>query len=410
MKEDIAPFKLHYKDDRLRLRLHGTNEQRIVVEKDKVHIILDAIPEGLDIDIEYVIIEGDLDINKAHLLDLNKYDKGRLIINGNIIISRSNINGTLAFNLCTFNCSVTFEEVEFNDRVEFFSAVFSTVASFQKSTFNGNADFISSIFNGNALFNGTTFNIVRFNSSVFNSYAYFNTAVFLTTAEFDHSYFWKSASFIEANFDNIPAKSFDNIGDVYVRSLNRGAHYFFNRAGDGHFSNADHSEASDSFRNAKVEYEKEGIYDKASRMYINEKDSIRLDMKIKKSSPTRRAWLTAWKYTSNYGENPLWFIGWVVAIVLFFAIIYMPIMPDWWLSITFKEYPYHDWNSGIVDGTLFNIVTAIYFSIVTFATLGFGDISPISITGKIATISEVLLGYAIFGILITMVARKMTRH
>ncbi len=133
-------------------------------------------------------------------------------------------------------------------------------------------------------------------------------------------------------------------------------------------------------------------------------------MKTKKINPAKRAWLTAWKYTSNYGENPLWFVGWVVAIVLFFAIIYMPIMPDWWPPITFKEYPYHDWNSGIVDGALFNIVTSIYFSIVTFATLGFGDISPISITGKIATISEVLLGYAIFGILITMVARKMTRH
>jgi predicted permease len=41
---------------------------------------------------------------------------------------------------------------------------------------------------------------------------------------------------------------------------------------------------------------------------------------------------------------------------------------------------------------------------------GFGDIAPISIIGKIAAICEVLLGYAIFGILITMVARKMTRH
>ena len=97
----------------------------------------------------------------------------------------------------------------------------------------------------------------------------------------------------------------------------------------------------------------------------------------------------------------------------------MPIIPSlfsWWpscLSITFEEYPFHQWGGGIVGFTktiVFNAVTALYFSVVTFTTLGFGDISPISIIGKLYTIAEVLSGYTMFGVLITLVARKMTRN
>jgi hypothetical protein len=46
-----------------------------------------------------------------------------------------------------------------------------------------------------------------------------------------------------------------------------------------------------------------------------------------------------------------------------------------------------------MNGFAYNIVTALYFSAVTFATLGFGDIAPLNILGKVCAIAEVLLGY-----------------
>jgi len=185
-----------------------------------------------------------------------------------------------------------------------------------------------------------TFNDIAFFQLVkFNSYSGFMSATFNDMALFNYVRFGKNVDLSYANLDKITPESFDSIGDAYVSSSIRGSHYFFQMAGERHWDNAHYLESSNSFRNAKMAYEKEGIYVQASSMYVKEKDSIRLDMRINKSNPLIYIWLTVWKYTSNYGENPLWFIGWVVAIVLVFAIIYMPIMPDWWPSITFKEYP-----------------------------------------------------------------------
>lgn len=420
MREDIAPFELHEIDGKPTLQLHGTEGKHIVVEEDKIQLILDAIFCGWHIDIQYTIIDGDLDISSI-AENLEKDDKGRPIIQSSILIYCSEINGNIDFHLAAFNDKVTFmlttfngvaifESTEFNGEVNYSYSKFNNKAVFSLATFNSGVDFQSATFNDEAYFWSVTFNdIAFFQLAKFNGYSGFMSATFDGVALFNYVRFGKNVDLSCANLDNITPESFDSIGDAYVSSSIRGSHYFFQMAGEGHWDNAHYLEASNSFRNAKMAYEKEGIYDQASSMYIKEKNSIRLDMKINKGSPLRYIWLTVWKYTSNYGENPLWFIGWVAAIVLVFAIIYMPVMPDWWPSITFKEYPYHDWNSGIVDGAFFNIVTAIYFSIVTFATLGFGDISPISITGKIATISEVLLGYMMFSTLITLVARKMTR-
>jgi len=53
----------------------------------------------------------------------------------------------------------------------------------------------------------------------------------------------------------------------------------------------------------------------------------------------------------------------------------------------------------------------LYFSVVTFATLGFGDISPaLHSTGtQVAAVIEVILGYVFLGTLITIIARKFGR-
>jgi len=72
-----------------------------------------------------------------------------------------------------------------------------------------------------------------------------------------------------------------------------------------------------------------------------------------------------------------------------------------------------NWYDGTFFGTaklvVSNIVTAFYFSVVTFATLGFGDITPVNSLGRIWAILEVAFGYLTLGILITLLARKMTR-
>ena len=149
------------------------------------------------------------------------------------------------------------------------------------------------------------------------------------------------------------------------------------------------------------------------RMYLKEMDAIRHELKIqkksknRKSKPIKRLVLFLWKWSSKYGESPGRFAVWVVIIISIFALLYLPILPDmfdWWptcLIIKLDGNPYTEGNTSL---------TAIYFSVVTFTTLGFGDITPLSGAGKIAVVIEVILGYVMFGILLTLVARKMTRH
>jgi hypothetical protein len=277
-------------------------------------------------------------------------------------------------------------------------------------------------------FRGASFlSEARFTMSIFRQFAQFPFSTFRKLVSFDTSTFEADLTFHGARFGTEPIfeqscgigpEGYDSIGlTCRTSGLSCGGRFFEN-AGQGYCSEGKYSEASDSFRNAKVEYEKEGDYDKAGEIYVNEMECRRLNLRKRKGISLRYAWLWALKHNCNYGESPLLFIKRLAIIILAFAIIYMPIIPelfDWWpswLSVTFKEYPFHQWAGGaigIIKAIVFNFVTALYFSAVTFATLGFGDIAPISVLGKLYTILEVLLGYIMFGVLITLVARKMTR-
>jgi uncharacterized protein YjbI with pentapeptide repeats len=54
--------------------------------------------------------------------------------------------------------------------------------------------------------------------------------------------------------------------------------------------------------------------------------------------------------------------------------------------------------------------TPFYFSIVTFTTLGFGDITPKILAGELVVSLEVVLGYLVLGLLISVLADKVVRR
>ncbi|MBI1923268.1 pentapeptide repeat-containing protein [Candidatus Poribacteria bacterium] len=57
-----------------------------------------------------------------------------------------------------------------------------------------------------------------------------------------------------------------------------------------------------------------------------------------------------------------------------------------------------------------NFITYFYFSVVTFTTLGFGDITPKNHTSEMWLIVEVILGYIMLGGLISIFANKLARR
>ena len=54
--------------------------------------------------------------------------------------------------------------------------------------------------------------------------------------------------------------------------------------------------------------------------------------------------------------------------------------------------------------------TYFYYSIVTFTTLGFGDVTPIDLVGEIAVTIEVICGYVMLGGLLSILANKLARR
>jgi sorbitol-specific phosphotransferase system component IIC len=54
--------------------------------------------------------------------------------------------------------------------------------------------------------------------------------------------------------------------------------------------------------------------------------------------------------------------------------------------------------------------TPYYFSIVTYTTLGFGDVKPNNLPGEILVSTEVIMGYVTLGLLLAVLADKIARR
>lgn len=106
---------------------------------------------------------------------------------------------------------------------------------------------------------------------------------------------------------------------------------------------------------------------------------------------TMKAWEWFWRLSSDYGRS----IGrWVVLsliLIIIFGLLYL--IPG---GLNFE------------NGQRW--FTAFYFSIVTFTTLGFGDVSPQQTWSEIVVAIEVILGYVMLGGLISIFSIKFARR
>ena len=106
-----------------------------------------------------------------------------------------------------------------------------------------------------------------------------------------------------------------------------------------------------------------------------------------------------WKATSDCGRSLLIWAMWSLGLAGFFGFIlygiheknlqYDPNIPLW------RDHP---------------LVVSLYFSIVTFTTLGFGDITAKTLLGAVVIGVEVVIGYIMLGGLISIFANKLARR
>ena len=69
-----------------------------------------------------------------------------------------------------------------------------------------------------------------------------------------------------------------------------------------------------------------------------------------------------------------------------------------------------DWGLFDFEGTSRSWLTPFYFSVVTFTTLGYGDVTPLCLAGEFLVIVEVVLGYTTLGVVLSILANKVARR
>ena len=108
----------------------------------------------------------------------------------------------------------------------------------------------------------------------------------------------------------------------------------------------------------------------------------------------------------GYGERPTYALITSFEIVLVFAIIYL----FTGISVGGRFINYNLPLFFILEKkvVLVDFLEALYFSLVTFTTVGYGDIIPIG-TSIILSSVEMILGVTMVGIWTATLARKITR-
>ena len=122
---------------------------------------------------------------------------------------------------------------------------------------------------------------------------------------------------------------------------------------------------------------------------------------VKRTDRQRRRWLGYWFFHvfAGFGQRWLWTAGWALGFILLFSFIY-------WIGHSAGCFLF-DFKPDMLPHL--NFFSYIYLSVVTFATLGFGDITPLNPAAQIPVVIEVIMGYVFLGLIITIIARRFGR-
>jgi hypothetical protein len=147
-------------------------------------------------------------------------------------------------------------------------------------------------------------------------------------------------------------------------------------------------------------------------MYLLDKDE-----RISKMNVIKKIWsrplFFLWWFTADYGRSFKRWAFWSIIFAFLFGLIYAPCFDffgDWWIDLCNKIGPQFEQTSKAYSGQPIGFWSSLYFSIVTFTTLGFGDIVAANITARILVTFEVILGYIMLGGLISILANKLARR
>ena len=127
------------------------------------------------------------------------------------------------------------------------------------------------------------------------------------------------------------------------------------------------------------------------RRFAQDQDYIE---ELKQASPLA---YRLWWIMTDCGRSMLRVVTWSLTFTVLFGLGYYLLGRD-------------AFSIANVEGIGWSFFTTLYYSLVTFTTLGFGDITPNTKLAATIVMAEVVIGYVMLGILISILANKVARR
>lgn len=170
-------------------------------------------------------------------------------------------------------------------------------------------------------------------------------------------------------------------------------------AGDTEGARQLFEEAEETYRNLRLRLEKAGLFEQAGQFFHREMVMRRLQMP-KLSGRRALSWLV--DLFCGYGEKPLNVVLFSLGLVLVCGLLYFLVgvrHGDLPLGLALER--------GFAEN-LWDLLDCIYYSVVTFTTLGYGDITPHGLARPIAAF-EAFVGSFTMALFVVVFVKKMTR-
>jgi hypothetical protein len=128
-------------------------------------------------------------------------------------------------------------------------------------------------------------------------------------------------------------------------------------------------------------------------------DTVEISIRQTESPPSKKIKQTAFKIWEliDFGRSLARPALFACIIAIFFGLIFML---DMQLGLGWIDF----------SGSAGSWLSPFYFSVVTFRTLGYGDILPVHWIGEVLVIIEVVLGYSTLGLLLSILVNKVARR
>lgn len=159
------------------------------------------------------------------------------------------------------------------------------------------------------------------------------------------------------------------------------------------------------YRQLKLNYQESGDYQTAGEFFVREMECKRAQMVVENEPLWQRLSPAIMYFVCGYGERPAWIAYWALALVAFFGFIH----GAFGLRDAGGEYVIGPGVDAPTWAGFGRWLTAAYFSVVTFTSLGYGDLAPGPVWGRLFAGLEAALGIVIMSLFLICIVRKYSR-